>query len=285
MNLEEYMSQVKAKVEEDLFASINNMECSSGLLREAMLYAVEGGKRLRALTLYSVCTGLGGPEGAAVSFGAGIEMIHAYSLVHDDMPCMDNDEYRRGRLTVHKRYGEATALLVGDALLTMGFEKMTSAKAPAQLVLPALMEVSKGAGPSGMVAGQALDLEFEGKRVGADAVSRMYRLKTGKLFSASAAAGGHLAGCTPEEVELLRSFGLEFGYAFQIADDLDDINQGGQEEEKDTLAKELSVQEASEAALMSLEKALECLKPFGSKLWVIEGLSRSLWQKVARFRN
>ena len=191
----------------------------------ALRYPVfAGGKRLRPALLLAANEACGGDREAALPAAAAIELIHTYSLVHDDLPAMDDDALRRGRATCHVAFDEATAILVGDALLTLAFE--TLAALPA--VVPSIRalvasEIAVAAGSRGMVAGQALDLEAEGEAIDGERLEQIHRLKTGALIRAAVTSGGLLAGAPAAEVAALREFGEAAGLAFQIVDDLLDV--------------------------------------------------------------
>ena len=202
-------------------------------LFEAMSYALlEGGKRVRPLLALAAAEAVGGKMRQALPAAAAIEMIHAYSLIHDDLPAMDNDDLRRGRPTCHKVYGEATAILAGDALLTLAFETLArpaagsgAAAAPAAR---ALLVLARGAGGLGMVGGQALDLSFERRpgeggetgEITGEMVRAMEHKKTGELIAGALEAGAVLGGATPAASRRMRGLGLDLGLAFQIKDDL-----------------------------------------------------------------
>lgn len=254
----------KDLIESRLDRVLSELRCD-GTLKDAMAYAVAGGKRLRGAILVSTCEALGGSSDKALDFAASIEMIHAYSLVHDDLPCMDNDDFRRGKPSCHKAFGYATALLAGDALLTHAFS-VAAAPGPAhpERVLRGIDALSKAAGPSGMVGGQVMDLAMEGKSAGAEMVREMYSKKTGAMFEASARLGAILAGAPRDVEDAYARWGALFGYAFQLLDDLDDLKQKGKEQEKDTLAIETSVDAVRREARASLEEGLSALRSSGS---------------------
>jgi geranylgeranyl diphosphate synthase type II len=197
-------------------------------LHAAMRYAALGsGKRLRPLLVLTACEAVGGRWLKALPAATAVECVHAFSLVHDDLPCMDDDDYRRGRLTVHKKYGEAMALLAGDALLALAFEALTHLAAtgvPPQAVTRAVQVLGEAAGSRVLVGGQVLDLQGEGKRVNGPGVREIHLRKTGGLVSASLVLGGLAGGATPGQLRGLATMGLELGLAFQIHDDL--LNRG-----------------------------------------------------------
>jgi geranylgeranyl pyrophosphate synthase len=199
-----------------------------GRLREGMRYAVLlGGKRMRPLLTIACCEAVGGEVAHALPAGCALELIHAYSLVHDDLPAMDNDLERRGQPTVHVKYGVANAILIGDALLTEAFAVLVRGVhgIPQTSMANAVTLLAKHAGIGGMVGGQALDLE-EGQRIGQlDRLELVHALKTGGLFAAAGALGALSGKATPEAVAKLERFGLAFGVAFQHADDILDDDQ------------------------------------------------------------
>lgn len=191
---------------------------------KAMQYSVfAGGKRLRPILCLMAAKACGLPYKGALPAACALEMIHTYSLIHDDLPAMDNDDLRRGRPTCHKKFDEATAIMAGDALLTKAFETALSAsgnKKTHKTALAAAMEIAKGAGAEGMVGGQMADIENEGKKHTKKALFYIHGHKTGSLITASVVSGAVLAGAGPEKVKLFRTFGEKLGLAFQIADDI-----------------------------------------------------------------
>ncbi|MCK9239413.1 polyprenyl synthetase family protein [Desulfocurvus sp.] len=195
-------------------------------LAEAMRYSLlAGGKRLRPVLCLVWAEIAGTPSGPVVPFAAAIECIHTYSLIHDDLPAMDNDDLRRGKPTSHKVFGEATAILAGDALLTEAFSLMLGVtEVPAERVLQAAAVVAYGAGPSGMVGGQQIDMELTG-RAGVELrdLQRMHSLKTGALITASCLAGCILGGGGETDMQNALDYGKHLGMAFQIADDILDV--------------------------------------------------------------
>lgn len=193
-------------------------------LHAAMRYAALGpGKRLRPLLVLSACEAVGGKYDRALPAAAAIELVHAFSLVHDDLPSMDDDDYRRGRLTTHKRFDEATALLAGDALLALAFETMTRLAGrgvPDSAVRRAVHVLAEASGSRVLVGGQVLDLEGEGRRVNGSGVRDIHLRKTGGLIRAALLTGGLAGGARPAALRTLGAMGLELGLAFQIHDDL-----------------------------------------------------------------
>lgn len=195
-------------------------------LYEAMRYSVlAGGKRLRPLLLLSVCDGVGGDMSHAMDFACALEFIHTYSLIHDDLPAMDDDDLRRGRPTCHKAYGEAIAILAGDALLNLAYEIMVAACERQMCLsdLRAMREIAGAAGAKGMVGGQTVDILSENKRIDESTLLYIHRHKTGALFTAAFTAGGLLGGADDATLARLRQAGALYGAAFQIRDDILDM--------------------------------------------------------------
>ena len=197
-----------------------------GDLQESMEYSLlAGGKRLRPVLVLECCRLCGGDADKAIPFAAAVEMIHTYSLIHDDLPAMDNDDMRRGRPTNHVVYGEATAILAGDALLTAAFEQLAKADLPAERIVEAVMCLSRCAGAPGMVGGQALDMAGEGHALTIAELEQLQSLKTGALISASAQLGCIAAGGSGEQRAKVAAYAAALGRAFQVRDDmLDEIS-------------------------------------------------------------
>ena len=199
-----------------------------GALVDAMRYAVlDGGKRLRPLLVLASCEALGGQLNAALRAACAVELIHAYSLVHDDMPCMDNDVLRRGKPTVHVKFGQAQALLAGDALQALAFELLTpdDAAIPADLQARMCRLLARAAGSKGMAGGQAIDLASVGQKLNEQQLSEMHRLKTGALLQASVMMGAACGVTTPAQWQALQQYGAAVGLAFQVVDDILDVTE------------------------------------------------------------
>lgn len=215
--------------EEDLKQRVSKADDFNRTLWESMSYSLmAGGKRIRPVLMTLTALALGAPEAKVRPFAAALEMIHTYSLIHDDLPAMDNDDYRRGRLTNHKVFGEACAILAGDGLLNLAFEEMAEGVCDAG-TLQAMRYIAHGAGPSGMIAGQIADMESETQPVGENGIRYIERNKTGRLLTAALVAGGACAGASEEVLDALEKAGFAFGTAFQIQDDILDI-EGSLEE-------------------------------------------------------
>jgi geranylgeranyl diphosphate synthase type II len=226
MDVQKHLSRRKALIERELERILAR---GSGRLYEAMRYAVLGeGKRFRPLLVLSAAEALGADSALALPFACGIEFIHSYSLVHDDLPCMDDDDTRRGRPSCHKAFGEDIALLAGDALLTLAFEIMAGAEVPRRLG-PAktqiLLEAARLAGVDGMIGGQWLDISYTADR--SAGLEELMRKKTGALIVLAVRAGALVAGAEKAALAALTAYAQNVGLAFQIRDDLIDAAEAG----------------------------------------------------------
>ena len=220
----------KVRLVETALEGFFKEETRYGTLLEAMRYSLlAGGKRLRPVFVLAFCEAVGGKLSDALPGACAVEMVHTYSLIHDDLPCMDNDDYRRGRLTCHKVYGDDIATLAGDALLTAAFETLSEAQGDPGTLLRCVAVLARSAGEHGMVAGQVLDLEGEKRSLSPEDLRMVHRHKTGDLISAACRMGVILGGGTAWQEEAAGEFAQALGMAFQIRDDmLDEI--GSQEE-------------------------------------------------------
>jgi len=194
------------------------------LIFEAMRYSLmAGGKRIRPLLTLEFCRVCGGDAKKAMPFALAVEMIHSYSLIHDDLPCMDDDDMRRGKPSCHKKFGEANALLAGDALLTAAFEQISKADLPETARVKAAAVLSECAGASGMVGGQVIDLAYENKPMTEEILKEMFALKTGALLVAACKLGVLAAGGDETAIKTAGEYALSLGLAFQIVDDILDV--------------------------------------------------------------
>ena len=212
-----YLARAKRALED---ACRRYLPAESQVCQAARYSLMGGGKRVRAVLVLSVCDMLGGDAAAAESFAAAVEMLHCYSLIHDDLPCMDDDDLRRGRPSCHKAFGEAAALLAGDVLLTEAFEAVTNAPAPPEVCLQAARALSQGAGSRGMVYGQELDLKYEVLDPTESQLMLIHHNKTGALINAAVQMGGAAAGATEAQREALEQYAYGLGLVFQIVDDV-----------------------------------------------------------------
>ena len=225
------------------------------VVSQAMRYSVEnGGKRIRPALLLEFCRVCGGDYKKAMPFACALEMIHTYSLIHDDLPCMDNDDFRRGKPSCHIAFGEEYALLAGDALLTLAFETAMKSSLSAEITVKAAKELAKAAGVMGMVGGQVLDLQNEGKKVGVSDLQKTDELKTGELIRAACVLGCVCAGADDKKIAAAEKYAHDIGIAFQIVDDILDVTS-----DEETLGKPIGSDEENQkstyVSLLGIEKS------------------------------
>jgi geranylgeranyl diphosphate synthase type II len=225
-------------------------------IHQAMRYSVfAGGKRIRPILCLETARIFDADVGNALYPGCAIEFIHTYSLIHDDLPALDNDDLRRGKPTSHKKFGEATAILAGDALLTLAFETIAAAPVSPERRVAMVTEIATAAGTiNGMVGGQVADLEAEGKKIGSEMLEYIHRSKTAALIRASVTSGALSAGADQEDVARLRRFGETIGWAFQVTDDILDVEESSAALGK-TAGKDIAQQKATYPAVFGLERA------------------------------
>ena len=248
-------------------------------LLEAMRYSLlAGGKRIRPILALEFCRVCGGDWKRAVPFGCALEMIHTYSLIHDDLPCMDNDDYRRGRLTNHKVYGEAVAVLAGDALLTAAFETASNADAAPEIVVKIIRVLSGCAGELGMVGGQMLDLEGENRDLDAAYIHRLQELKTGALLEAACLIGVLAANGTEAQVDAAKVYARSVGLAFQTQDDILDVEgefqklgkQVGVDQKKNTFVRLYGLERCHQMVREQTDVAIAALDDFEDPQFLID---------------
>ena len=263
------------------------------IIYEAMRYSLlAGGKRLRPLMLMAAADAVGGKGSDYLPVACGLEMIHTYSLIHDDLPAMDNDDYRRGKLTNHKVYGDGIAVLAGDGLLTAAFGTMLSqTKVEPQVLIQVVNEIAVAAGPAGMVGGQAIDLISEGQTVDAKTLQYIHQAKTGALFKAALRSGALLAGGSQQQLTALTSYASQFGLAFQITDDILDV-VGTQDKigkpvgsdvknHKATYVTLYTLAGAKQLAQQTVNEALINLRGFGPEASILRELVEHLINREA----
>lgn len=259
MDITAYLQRKKDLVDQFLDKAVPPKDAYPPRLHEAIRYSLfAGGKRIRPIVAMAAFGAAGGRSRAILPIAAALELIHTYSLIHDDLPSMDNDDFRRGRPTSHKVFGDAMAILTGDALLTLAFHLMTDerflAGVPPQRLVRVVHEVSTGAGDMGMVGGQALDIEAEGRKIDSTVLESIHTRKTGALIRASVRAGAILGGATAGQLTALTSYGEKIGLAFQIADDILDV-EGTREEMGKDVKSDASKGKPTYPALLGLEAA------------------------------
>lgn len=265
-------------------------------LREAMAYSLlAGGKRLRPVLVLMAADACGGDVESAFPAACALEIVHTYSLIHDDLPAMDDDDLRRGRPTCHKQFGEALAILAGDALLTLAFEILAKEIHPPETAAACCADLASAAGAMGMVGGQVVDLEaeescrnplFEGTL---EQLESIHRRKTGRLFTCSLTMGARVAGADPSKRERLETYGKCVGLAFQIADDLLDVTgdqvKMGKGVQKDadhgklTYPALLGIEESRRRAEDLIDRARTAIKPFGVRGQRLESLARFILER------
>ncbi len=261
-------------------------------IHQAMRHSVfAGGKRLRPILVMEAARMIAGtlPDGVA-DLGAALEMLHTYSLIHDDLPALDNDDLRRGRPTCHKAFGEAIAILAGDALQTYAYEVLANLKCPAEARVRIISEVAHATGTiEGMIGGQVMDLEAEHKHPDAATLEYIHRAKTGALITACLVTGGYFAGGTNDDIERLRCFGRKAGLAFQIADDILDVTQTSEQLGK-TAGKDVKADKATYPSLYGLEIATQmadelvragcdAISPYGERAATLKEIAYYLVQR------
>ncbi|MBL4977106.1 MULTISPECIES: polyprenyl synthetase family protein [Bacillus] len=255
--LASFLAERKKTVEKQLFVYTENLNIPDSL-KKSMLYSLEaGGKRLRPLIVLAVLNAYGKSEKDGIPVGCAVEMIHTYSLIHDDLPCMDDDDLRRGKPTNHKVFGEATAVLAGDGLLTESFKLITSHvsdEVSAEKRLRLVNELISAAGTEGMVGGQIADMEAENRQVTLEELESIHERKTAKLLGFGVIAGAILADAPEEEIETLRVFSSHIGIGFQIRDDILDL-EGSEEKIGKRVGSDTTNDKSTYPSLLSLEGA------------------------------
>lgn len=279
--LEEYINQI----DEHLHSLLDSKE---GLIYDAMRYSLyAGGKRIRPVIALACSEALGGDMKAALAYGCAIEMIHTYSLIHDDLPCMDNDELRRGKPTNHIVFGESTAVLAGDALLNFACESVLSTDiSDKKMQLDALKIIYEASGADGMIGGQVMDMEAETKKIDGETLTLLHKKKTGALICASAALGAISAG---KSTSLLEKYAISLGLAFQIRDDILDVEGdvetvgkpilSDEKNSKTTFVTLYGMDGAKEILKEETQNAIESIEFLGEKKEFLEELALYLLER------
>jgi farnesyl diphosphate synthase len=282
-----WLKQSSERVDHAIIDSLKSLNVQAGDLKEAMHYAATGGgKRIRPLLVYATASLVGKPLDQIAGIdqcAVAVELFHTYSLVHDDMPCMDDDDIRRGRATVHKVYSESTALLVGDALQTMAFGLIADSALSAIQKVKILSLLAKAGGLEGMAGGQAIDLASVGKPLERASLETMHRMKTGALLRSSVQMGGIAADLSNQELAKLDQFGSTLGLLFQVVDDILDASSDSQTLGK-TAGKDAAANKPTFVSLMGLtsarrlseelyEEAIACLSIWGENAQLLKSIA------------
>ncbi|WP_339481539.1 MULTISPECIES: (2E,6E)-farnesyl diphosphate synthase [unclassified Pseudomonas] len=289
-----YQASSQARVNAALDSLFSAPSPELARLYEAMRYSVmNGGKRVRPLLAYAACEALGGRAEQANGAACAVELIHAYSLVHDDLPAMDDDDLRRGQPTTHKQFDEACAILAGDGLQSLAFSALLDpalSDCPAQVRLDMVSALALAAGPAGMVGGQAIDLGSVGLKLDQSALEYMHRHKTGALIEASVRLGALASGrATPAQLQALQTYARAIGLAFQVQDDILDVESDTQTlgkrqgadiaRDKPTYPALLGLDAAKAYALELRDQALAALRPFDAAAEPLRDLARYIVER------
>ncbi len=292
MDFSRYWSARQKKVDAALDRFLPSAKTKPKTIHEAMRYSIfAGGKRLRPVICLATAEVIsGGKNDDAIPLACAVECIHTYSLIHDDLPAMDNDDFRRGKPTSHKVYGEGIAILAGDALLTIAFEIAASCRAwPRYSHAEVIKEVALAAGSQRLVAGQVADLEGEGRKITPAELRYIHENKTAALIASSIRLGAMSANATPKQLAHLTDFGQTLGLAFQVIDDILDVTQTTEKLGK-SAGKDITAQKATYPALLGLDKARKeadrltararaALKPFGKAAAPLEAIADYLLKR------
>jgi geranylgeranyl diphosphate synthase type II len=291
MDFSHYWSSRQKKVDAALDRYLPSARTKPKTIHEAMRYSIfAGGKRLRPVICLATAEVINGKNDDALPLACAVECIHTYSLIHDDLPAMDNDDFRRGKPTSHKVYGEGIAILAGDALLTIAFEIAASCRAwPRYSHADVIREIAVAAGSQKLVAGQVADLEGEGKKITPAELRYIHENKTAALIASSIRLGAMSANATPKQLAGLTDFGQSLGLAFQVIDDILDVTQTTEKLGK-SAGKDITAQKATYPALLGLDKArteADCLtararaalEPFGKAAAPLEAIADFLLKR------
>ncbi len=291
----QYLSEGKKFVDEGILSLLPDEESYPEVVHQAMHYSLlAGGKRLRPILVIAASEAVGGDRKAVLPFAVAAELVHTYTLIHDDLPALDNDDLRRGKPTNHKVFGEAVAILAGDALLTEAFILMTRSVGMESIsperLLRATHEMATALGSTGMIGGQVVDLEAEGKPIDAETLEYIHVYKTGFLIRACIRCGGILSGATPRQLNSLSRFGAHIGLAFQIIDDILDIT-GDEKQLGKGIGSDLTKDKATYPALYGLkesrrkaeelvEASIVCLEEFDGRTDPLRQIARFFVQRT-----
>jgi len=278
MDITAYLKQKKKSIDRRLDELLPPESEFPPIIHQAMRYSVfAGGKRLRPILAITACQAVGGEEMFALDAGCALELIHTYSLIHDDLPALDNDDLRRGKPASHKVFGDGIAILAGDALLTMGFKLLSQSliiRPPYKQGLQIIIEVAEAVGSKGMIGGQVMDLQSEGKKVDLKTISYIHKSKAAALITISAKLGGMLGNASEDKLKMLTEYGRKVGLAFQIIDDILDVEGSDEklgkivgkdiESLKATYPGVIGMAQSKKIASELIKEAIDELKPLGN---------------------
>lgn len=290
-DLDAFLNTSTSAVNAALHRFLPSEKTKPATIHRAMRYSLfAGGKRMRPAVLLAAAEACGGKPADALPLACAVECIHTYSLIHDDLPAMDNDDYRRGKLTNHKVFGEGIAILTGDALLTQAFEIAAQAKGwPRYSHRDLVLEIANASGSLQLIAGQVADLEGEGKKTSVAQLKYIHERKTSALLCCSVRLGGMSANCSPAQLQALTDFGYHVGLAFQVIDDILDVTQTSEKLGK-TAGKDTQAQKATYPAIVGLKKsrtianaltakAFAALKRFKGRAQALEAIAAYLLKR------
>jgi len=290
-SLGDFVEAASRDVDRTLDRAIPAATTKPATIHRAMRYSLfAGGKRMRPAVCLAAAEACGGDRADALPMAAAVECIHTYSLIHDDLPAMDNDDFRRGKATSHKVFGEGIAILAGDALLTQAFEILAVARPSRRYPVSSLiLELAHAAGSRQLIAGQVADLEGEGRRLRVSELKFIHERKTSALLCCAVRLGGMSAHCSPAQLAALTRFGYHVGLAFQVIDDILDVTQSSEKLGK-TAGKDTAAQKATYPSLVGLEesrkiarrlthRAFAALKPFGRTATALAALAEFLLKR------
>jgi geranylgeranyl diphosphate synthase type II len=286
-----YLAEATRTVDAALDRALPRPGAKPATIHKAMRYSLfAGGKRIRPALCLAAAEACGGRRTAALPLACSVECIHTYSLIHDDLPAMDNDDYRRGKLTNHKVFGEGIAVLAGDALLTQAFEIAAQCRAwPRYSHRDVILELTRAAGSLQLIAGQVADLEGEGQALSVRQLRYIHERKTSALLCASVRLGGMSANCSPRQLAALTRFGYHVGLAFQVIDDILDVTQSSDKLGK-TAGKDVAAQKATYPAIVGLDesrriaarltrRAFAALQPLGERAVALRAIADYLLRR------
>ncbi len=294
MSVEAYLAVERRLVDAALKRFLPAPGTVPATVRRAMVYSLfPGGKRLRPILAITACRAMGGRISDVLPSAAAIEMIHTYSLIHDDLPALDDDDVRRGRATSHRVFGEAGAILAGDALLTHAFEVMSMHPRGNRIIdrkVRGLQILARAAGVSGMIGGQVMDLETEGRTYSYRTLNRIHTRKTGALISAAVQIGGIVGGARPAQIRILKRYGDGIGLAFQVIDDILDL-EGNPDRLGKTTGKDVRARKATYPALLgvaksrthaerAVDRACEALRSLGRRRGTLVDIARYILRRM-----